>query len=177
VVTAGIVIYFEGATLLRPAMSKFLDPLREGASLKRLRIRLVACGDKGRTEKRFALALEPHKFLLVDSYEYPPKGVSGYRHFMVQLMETWLVADWDTLISYFGVGDVMKPVAVEQLSKDKVFALLKLLAERRGKPYRKVNDGARLLARVKLESVRVNTGYCNRLCKQIEATIESAAIR
>jgi hypothetical protein len=172
-VGAEIVVYFEGDTVLRSAMSKFLNPLREEARVNQLGIRVVACGDKGRTQRRFDQARDSHKLLLIDSDEYPPKDTSDRRHYMVQMMESWFLGDWEVLSNYFRTkeDDPNKGRDIEQIPKGAVESILKELASGRSKPYHKTIDAPRLLAAVKLESVCKRSFHCNRLRQNIRDVI------
>ena len=124
----GVAIYMEGGgdgpngkAALRIGMDALLSPLKEVARRDRLRWKLVVCGGRDAAFKRFRNAAnggETIVALLVDS-EGPVSTAptlhlaqrDGWHlqfadgdaiHLMVQVMETWIVADVDALSGYYG---------------------------------------------------------------------------
>ncbi len=97
---SSIRIYFEGDKGLRPGFRKFFGDDR--------RITLISGGGQSTTEEDFRNAEKSHKdslvLLLIDSDR--PLTATETRHpkryFMVQIMESWFLADRDALARYFG---------------------------------------------------------------------------
>ena len=173
-VTPEIVVFFEGTARLRPAMSRFLDPLRQEARKKRVGLKVIPCDDKARTEKYFNASNEPLKLLLIDS-DGPPLGEPDPRkHYMVEVMENWIVADWATVVTYFGSNaeDPTRAKNIEKISKKEALEVLEQVAQARGKRYHKVVDGAALLERIRLTEVRNRAEHCGRFCGHVEDIIK-----
>jgi hypothetical protein len=114
----------ETKSRLRQGMSKFLNSLGQSARQKRLDWKIVACGSRNNARDAFLHATQasPQSFnvLLVDS-EAPVdrqasprihlKQSDGWElgldidddslHLMIQIMETWIVADPDAVAAYY----------------------------------------------------------------------------
>ena len=126
---SGVAIYMEGGgnkgngrTALRQGMDAFLDPLKEAARAKEIHWKLICCGSRNEAFRGFRNALRNGDdgivVLLVDSeglVQGAPRAhlhardrweLTGVEdtavHLMVQTMETWIVADMDTLSGYYG---------------------------------------------------------------------------
>ena len=129
----GIAIYMEGGgvgkenrSALRQGMDWFLQPLKEAAREEALRWKLVCCGPRKEAFRGFRNAVrngnDVVNVLLVDA-ERPVNQSSNRNHLqtgddqwdlsfasedavhlMVQAMEAWIVADPETLASYYGQG-------------------------------------------------------------------------
>ena len=122
-------VYVEGGgddnktwTPVRKGFSAFLKDLRELAGRKKIVFKIIPCGPRGTAKNDFFTALEsnPDAFniLLVDSerpVEKEPwkhlrdqdrwelKEIHNDRcHLMVQIMESWLIADIKALKNYYG---------------------------------------------------------------------------
>ena len=111
-----------GRTALRQGMDAFLDPLKEAARAKEIHWKLICCGSRNEAFRGFRNALRNGDdgivVLLVDSeglVQGAPRAhlhardrweLTGVEdtavHLMVQTMETWIVADMDTLSGYYG---------------------------------------------------------------------------
>ena len=127
----GVEIYMEGGgdsrdgkAGLRQGMDALLAPLKLTARQKALRWKLVCCGSRDAALRAFRNATAADRgayvALLVDT-EGPVSESLGQHltlrdgwdvtsadedaiHLMVQVMETWIVADPDTLARYYGQG-------------------------------------------------------------------------
>lgn len=174
-----IAVFFEGDRRLRPGLSEFLKPLRELARKKEVKIELLACDDKDNAIKTYSK--DPRfktKLLLIDSDGPPPTASTSGWYYMVEVMESWLLADWDRVAEYFHfIGtQATKNKKIENVAKKDVFQILDDLAKPRGKgrdKYHKIDDGRALLERVRLDEVR-ELNHCDRFCKAVEAAIEAS---
>jgi hypothetical protein len=137
-------------TACRQGFSKFL----EKAGLKGKMPRIVACGSRGNAYDSFRTALENGEpaFLLVDSeapiaggeadpwrhlaerigdaWEKPAGAEDRHCHLMVQCMESWFLADRDTLRRFFGQGFNERALpasdgTIEPIAKADVYQSLK----------------------------------------------------
>jgi len=172
-------------TECREAFSKFL----EKAGLRGAMPRIVACGSRNDAYGRFCTALGQGQkaFLLVDSEgpveallaEGPPEGWRPWEylrrhddnwtkpassseldcHLMVQVMESWFLADKEALAAFFGQGfhmnALLSPSAVEAVAKKDVFHGLKQ-ASRQCKtkaPYDKGQHSFKILASINPEKI------------------------
>ena len=123
-----ITLYVEGGgqgkdlrTACRKGFSKFI----EKAGLTGSMPRIVACGPRGDAYSKFQIAHTQKSgdaILLVDSegsvtasgswqhlknrdgWDRPPGASDGQCHLMVQVMESWFLADRDALASFYGQG-------------------------------------------------------------------------
>ena len=108
--------------------------------------RIVACGSRNAAYDSFSTANaheDETSMLLVDAegqvtaqgswqhlkirdnWDQPSNATDGQCHLMVQVMESWFLADVDTLRSFYGQGfrpqDLPKNPKVEEVSKQDVF--------------------------------------------------------
>ena len=184
---APITIYFEGSSDLREGFSAFFSGIPGG------RPKLVAGKSFANTIRAFVIAVEHSSsinFLLVDA-DGPNDGkllqkVRGNPewnstlavcdeqvHFMVQVMESWLLADKSTLESYYGrdfrATRLPPNPKVEQVSKDDVLRGLHDATRGTGKgPYHKTRHAPALLALIDTAKVRSAAPSCARLFHAIE---------
>ena len=126
----GIFIYVEGGggkvadQRLRAGFEALLSELKEAARLRRMHFRVIPCGDGPRTCRDFGIGVlseaDALNVLLIDSdgpvkdgrrthmlalWNVPlPDLPDDHFHLMVEAMESWLVADPDTLARYYGSG-------------------------------------------------------------------------
>ncbi len=140
-------IYVEGDPALREGFSDFLDDVRREAESKKLRLRPILCGGRDQTIEDFLIALRKHQdawnILLIDS-DGPDNGrlfehlvrehaiiasLQNSVFWMVQVMESWFLADPDALELYYGQDfkrNSLKPnPKVEQILKKDVEDCLK----------------------------------------------------
>ena len=187
-------VYVEGGgddnktwTPVRKGFSAFLKDLRELAGRKKIVFKIIPCGPRGTAKNDFFTALEsnPDAFniLLVDSerpVEKEPwkhlrdqdrwelKEIHNDRcHLMVQIMESWLIADIKALKNYYGKKFIERKIPdntkVEEISKEEVLSALMLAAENTDKGGYKKMHGPEILGLVNVNRVRKAAPYCNRL--------------
>jgi hypothetical protein len=156
----------------------------------------IAC--KARAVADFAVAMQAHpedvNILLVDSEG--PNSVSllddrvrkhpnwkatidskvsdDQIHFMVQVMESWFLADPGALGGNFGRGFAKGKLPghpkIEEIDKNDVLAGLKAATRGTGKRrYHKTRHAPELLARVDVAKVRSAAPFCERLFKSLES--------
>lgn len=179
---------FEGSTKTdcRKAFRLFFEKAIEPGSF-----RVIASGDRAATFKDFCTALQQHSedcvLLLVDSEEEVqerpwehlrlrvgdgwarPKGATDDQvHLMVQVMESWFLADKTALSTYYGQGflanSLPKPKNVETIPKATVFASLKHATKSTQKgEYHKTRHGFDLLELIDPVLVREASLHADKL--------------
>jgi hypothetical protein len=183
-------IYYEGDEGIKPGFDRFLREIKEAARSKRWEFEAIATN--GTPAKDYLVALKTHRrawnVLLLDSDEallrsstrlLRRKGLQGCDphsiFWMVEIMESWFLADVDALQSYYKGGFKTKVVKgnleVEKVPKADV--LLKLEnATRRTKAgkYRK-NHAFKLLGLIDPAKVRKAAPNCDRMFKIILANL------
>jgi hypothetical protein len=179
-------IYIEGGgdrsdtrAAIRTGLSNFLDPLRQLARNRGLRWYITACGSRNEAFRNFNTALETHSdaflVLLVDSespvvvgrWEHlrrrddwePGEVGDDHCHLMVQTVEAWLIADPETLASYYGQGFRQNALPrredVEAVPKDELYRSLERATSGTQKgAYAKIRHCADLLGRLDRNRVR-----------------------
>lgn len=203
----GIAIYLEGGgtgagskALLRRGMGEFLQGVRNLARAKRLHWKIVACGGRDQAFDRFRNSIvngdASVSLLLVDAegplHKNPREHLIQRDHWdlgfaqesrvqlMVQSMETWLIADPESLADYYGKGFVGKTLPapsadLERLDRGRVEQYLQHSTRRTPKgEYKKIRDGSALLAMIDPEVVRGRCPSCKRLFATLEALISQA---
>ena len=187
-------VYVEGAarhsdldrSLCREAFSKFFA----AAGLEGKRPRTVPCGGRKQAYDAFVTAVKNAKadelpILLVDSEIAVPPGMTVWQHLkarlgdnwdkpesasdeqaflMVQVMETWFVADRETLRSFFGQHFREQAIPawpdLEQVPKADIYAALGLATAACGKKkYAKGRLSFDLLSRISPGKVEVESPY------------------
>lgn len=169
-------IYFEGDTQLRPGFRQFLSEIAEAARSKRCQFDLIATD--GTPIQDFRDALKTHSeawnILLLDS-DLGKSRLEGCDpdsiFWMVQIMESWFLADVDALRSIFrdssdaaGKGNPK----VEEIPKPDVLDRLNRAAN--GK-YHKVKHGKRLLELIDPAKVRKAAPNCDRMFNVVLARL------
>jgi hypothetical protein len=163
------------------------------------RVHVVPCGARDQAYKDFKRALETNpertSFLLVDSeesvsatpwqhllrqsgdqWEKPSRATDEQCHLMVRMVEAWLVADPDTLASFYGKAFLRKAlpsnVDIEAVSKADVMKALDHATSptQKGK-YHKIAHCSKLLAQIDKEQVRLRAKHCDRLLKTLEQNL------
>lgn len=154
--------------------------------------RVIACGSRNEALDDFRTALsqypDEHIVLLVDAeapvdpektiwghlkdrdgWEPPTGATEENTHLMVQCMESWFLADTETLASYFGQGFQASALPrnpnVEEIAKPVVLHALKA-ATRQTKTkgeYSKGGHSFEILARIDANKVRSASPYAERL--------------
>jgi hypothetical protein len=171
-------LYVEGggdSDALHTELRQAVTALLRDAGVTRLP-RIVACGGRGAALDDFRNAVEKRggserAFLLIDSespvaegnsvwdhlrksdtWEKPPAAEQNSVFLMIQCMETWLLADVDTLEAYFRPAFNRKALTqwpdLEAVPKTTILETLRA-ATRTGKAYAKGKISFELLARVK----------------------------
>ena len=156
--------------------------------------KVVACGSRTKALERFSSAVTSNEFtalLLVDSEEpvkkrkpwqhlkdsdnwERPGGATDYQcHLMVQVMESWFLADVEALKSYYGrefqESAVSKNTDVEVIPKQEVTKRLeKATRLTKSGPYHKGNHSADLLSMIDPAEVRDKSSYARRLVSLLE---------
>jgi len=170
-------------TECREAFSKFL----EKAGLRGAMPRVVACGSRNEAYERFCTALGQGQqaFLLVDSegpveasvetgppeawrpwehlrrrdgWKKPAQASDGDCHLMVQVMESWFLADKEALAAFFGQGfqeGALGSQSVETVAKEEVFRGLGQASRhcKTQKPYAKGPQAFKILASLQPENI------------------------
>jgi|SRR5215472_2913259 len=185
-------IYFEGDKQLRPGFRSFLKGIVDAARQKRCRPELVATG--GTPVEDFHTAWKSHpnawNVLLLDSdcsmegeladlcrsKKLDPKHTE-FVFWMVEVMESWFLADIDILKRYYGDGFQESALRgnpeVEKIRKDDVFSRLKKATKgtKRGE-YHKTKHAPALLAAVDVSLVRSAAPNCERMFRIILKRLE-----
>ena len=201
-----ILIFMEGGgdgrgskTALRQGMDVLLAPLKSAARSKALRWELTACGSRTDAFREFRNEINAGKdafvVLLVDA-EAPvsmtPKQHLASRdgweidfvdedafHLMVQVMETWLIADADALATYYGRefrrNVLPRRENLEDVPKRDVEQALNCATERTAKGrYHKIKHASALLREIDRCKVRKHCHHCDRLFKAVTEKIQAA---
>jgi Domain of unknown function (DUF4276) len=184
---------------LREGMTVFLGELKACAEGKGIKFMVILCRDKDRAVDAFktAVANDPGNFhvVLVDSdsavsvprlkhyrerFKGSWKGVAEQNcHLMVQVMESWFVADPHALKSFYSDGFNAKPLPtskdVETVDKDTVLKALENATRKAKKgKYHKIKHASELLALIKPAIVRKASRHCDLLFKALDDVIRAA---
>lgn len=191
-------IYVEGGggkdskDRLRQAFGQFLTGPRVIAREQRVRWRVVLCGSREQTYQKFRERLRNQPdagpvFLLVDAdrpvNSTPREHLSGGEtrwdlsfatdrqcHLMVEMMESWFLADQATLADFYGrdftAGQIPNRTNVEDIPKSQVYDRLDRATRntRKGK-YDKADHAPQILKNVDPDRVRSRAPHCDRLFK------------
>ena len=203
---SGVAIYMEGGgdsksakAAIRQGMDALLRPLKEAARAKPLHWKLVPCGGRNEAFRRFRDAVsngdDAIVVLLVDAegpVDRAPhlhlQSRDGWDmgladedtiHLMVQVMETWIVADPDALSTYYGQnfnGNVLPRAAnLEQVSKEDVARTLNRATEHTTKGcYHKITHASDLLKRLNAGRVKARCPHCQRLFDLLRPMVDAA---
>jgi hypothetical protein len=195
-------IYVEGGggkdskARMRQAFSQFLSGSRDAARQKRAQWSVILCGSRDDTFKAFQQGIRTHPnarvFLLVDAEQAvagTPREHLAAREpwdlsfvddaqcqLMVQVMESWFLADPEALAQFygqqFGMGQIPKRKNVEEVPKDEVMSSLDRASRntQRG-PYHKILHGAPILENLNSERVRSRAPHCDRLFQSLQEAI------
>lgn len=187
----------DGKALLRRGFNDFLVALRKMARSRRIRWSVITCGSRNNTYDAFKTALKVHQkafnILLVDSegpvksgpWEHlrlsdnwaPPVRANDHCHLMVQTMEAWLIADMDSLRSFYGRGFNLKAIPgnteIENIPKKSLeSALRKATRITKKGEYHKIQHAGRLLSLINVQAVRRKAPHCERLFQTVTHIIE-----
>jgi Domain of unknown function (DUF4276) len=178
---------------LRQSFSEFLRELQEQARRRNVRIRVVFWGPRSLTYEACVRSLRQnagavHLLLvdaegpvsgsprqhLIDGDGWDLAGIGDDRcHLMVQVMESWFLADPEALSSYFGQGfaaNALPPTRnVEQVAKQAVYDSLARAARNTKKAeYDKGRDTPQILKKLDARKVRDRAPHCDRLLTALE---------
>jgi hypothetical protein len=172
-------VYFEGDDRLRPGFRQFLSEIAEAARSKRCYFDLIAT--EGTPVQDFQTALKAHpdawNVLLLDSedpqeFQLRRRSLEGCDpdsiFWMVQIMESWFLADVDALKALFGGSPSKGNPKVEEIPKADVLERLNKAANGE---YHKVKHGTKLLGLIDPLKVRNAAPHCNRMFNQILAKL------
>lgn len=187
---------------LRQGMDALLRPLKQAAREKALHWKLVCCGGRSETFRRFrnevTTASDTFVVLLVDAEESVHGSPCAHLHacdgwdmgfadddavhLMAQVMETWIVADSAALRRYYGRGfdenALPKGSDLEDVSKPDVTIALKRATRHTTKRcYHKIWHAKDLLARIDVEQVKNRCPHCKRLFEALGQEIRLAGTR
>lgn len=184
---------------LRAGFSEFIGSQREEARQNGIEIRLICCGGRAETYRRFVDALGQGEdcvyLLLVDSEAPVPIGTSPWRHLeqspgdkwsqpegigdedchlMVACMETWLLAGGDQLSRYYGRNFSSKSIpaaqGLEGQPKETIIRSFVAATRKTSKgEYDKGCHSAALLTIVDPIQVRRNCRWCERFLHRLES--------
>ncbi len=179
---------------LRIGFASFLSELVAEAREKKIRFNINICGSTDQTFRIFQSANEKanNSFLcfLVDSDkpledDDTPKSFLQREktlnfenvkdeqcHLMVQIMESWFLADIETLKNFYGQhfkhNAMPKQNNVEKIAKLEVENFLDKATNETSKgKYHKIRHGADLLGKIKTSEVREKAEHCRRLFETI----------
>jgi hypothetical protein len=191
-VVTEIRVYVEGDDKLRSGFHEFFKDVREPAQALRIGFKCIPCGAEPVRDFCNALRSNPESFnvLLLDndgrlSFESlkkrsdwkPPREVDEKEvHWMIQIMESWFLADIETLREYYGPGfdpdHLPGHPNVEEAPKADVERGLKEATRRTRKgPYHKTAHAPRILELLKPGQVRAHAPHCRRLFDTLLATL------
>ena len=186
-------IYFEGSARLREGFNKLIRPRIERTSHNRVRFKLIAGGSKEETIKDFKRAASSHKnayiIMLIDSDQAYDSGLlmnirnqiganvqDDQIHFMVQVMESWFLADRDALKEYYGREFQERRLPqnsdVEQIPKSDVITGLENATRDTPKgKYHKTKHAPHLLSNLNADKVCSAAPSCKRLFDALQRLI------
>ena len=201
-----VAIYMEGGgnsrdakAALRVGMDGFLGALKQSARDRELGWKLVCCGPRDDTFRRFWNAVRTGNdsivVLLVDAEDpvaTEPRAHLQARdgwdvtdidehsvHLMVQTMETWLVADPAAMNEYYGQGFNARVLPrrsnLEEAPKaDVERSLNRATAGTQKGRYHKIRHASDLLQRIDAEMVKARCRHCRRLFDELGQMIDAA---
>ena len=201
-------IYVEGGgdgkntkAVFHEGMSRFLIELRQMAQAKKTKWKIIVCGSRSSTFRDFCNGNKSNpkatNILLVDSEspvtgstcsqhldqqdKWNMSGINGdYVHLMVQVMESWIIADVDALAAYYGNGFNRNAVPgnsnVEAIPKTSIESALNNATKstKKGK-YHKIRHGPDILGQLSVPLVRSKAEHCDKLFNCIKALINPTA--
>ena len=154
--------------------------------------KIIACGSRGDAYRSFTRAqasgqpamllvdaeepvraVGPWEHLKVsDNWDRPPGATDDQCHLMVQVMESWFLADVDALESFYGQGfrngSLPANRDVEQVSKQDVLNGLAQATARSGKgSYKKAAHSYDILGRLNPGKVRAASSYAARFMEAL----------
>ena len=192
---SGLAIYMEGGgtgrdtkDALRRGMDAFLGELKDAARKKSWRWKLVCCGGRDEAFRAFRQARnngdETNVVLLVDAEDPVNSSPSAHLsardrwdlkqadddvlHLMTQTMETWIVADPDSMASYYKQNFVRNALPnaddLEAVARSDISSALERATRRTQKgKYNKIRHASDLLKSVDPEKAKQRCSHCRRL--------------
>ncbi len=183
---------------LRLGFLQFFDELNQIARSKSIKFKPIICGSTDETFRifRYENTKANNAFLcfLVDSdkpleNDDTPKvflqreknwnfdNVADEQcHLMVQLMESWFLADVEALKTFYGQNfkhnAIPKQPNIEKIAKIDVENSLDKATNKTSKgQYHKIKHGADLLSKIETAKVRAKSAHCNRLFETISKNL------
>lgn len=189
-----IKLYVEGggdSKILRTACREGFRTFIEKAGLSGRMPRIIACGTRRNAYEDFVIAHQKGvAMLLVDAegpveqaeawehlenregWDRPDGAADDQCHLMVQIMESWFLADRDALGEFYGQGyrgnALPQNPQVEQIAKDDVLDGLDRAARQTSKRgYHKGSDSFEILAEIDPEKVRNASPHARRFIEAL----------
>ena len=191
-----VTVYVEGggnSKDLKSACRRGFRKFIERAGLSSNMPKIVACGGRDNAFDSFRTSLATGSgtaVLLVDSedpvtkqtpwqhlkardnWDRPDDATDDQCHLMVQVMETWFIADVTALQSHYGQGfrpqDLPQNPDIEKVSKDDVLTGLNQAAKNTKKgSYKKGSDSFPILEKLDPGKVRNASPYADRFVKAL----------
>ncbi|MGA3025137.1 MAG: DUF4276 family protein [Bryobacteraceae bacterium] len=183
-------VYFEGDRALREGLREFLKELYEAASASSAMTRLIPA--RGTPVDRFKIALQQNpnalNILLLDSegpaggkvykerLEEIPEEARGCVFWMVQIMESWFLADPDALARFYKQGfgrNLFKQWNdVEAVPKADVETILHDATQQtKSGRYHKTAHAPRLLKLIDPDRVRQKSAHCREMFDRVPAML------
>ena len=188
-------LYVEGGgdskslkTACRRGFRKFIENAGAAGGVSNI----VACGSRGNAYRSFSKALSTglNALLLVDAegpvttqeawqylkandnWDRPATATDGQCHLMVQVMESWFLADADVLASFYGQDFNRGPLPanqnIEQVPKqDALVGLDQAARNTRKGGYKKGPDSYDILARLDPARVRETSPFVERFIQAL----------
>lgn len=110
-----------------------------------------------------------------DDWDKPVNGDDAQCHLMVQVMESWFIADRETLVSFFGQGFSTNPLPaaanpIEGIAKTQVYQSLANATKscKTKAPYGKGEHSFMLLARIDPDKVTAASGWAKRFVAEVK---------
>ncbi len=186
-------IYFEGTWTLKTSFRRFFAELQTAASGADSEIEFVPAKN-GTRDYRKALRSHPNAWniLLKDSEEQMPQNPAALceRHgidpklvgdvfWMVELMESWFLADPEALAKYYGKDFLASAIGgtqdVEKIQKAVVLNRLKQASRNTQKgEYHKVKHAPHLLERLDPDRVQKHASHCRKLFDAVRARLQGS---
>ena len=185
---------------LQQGFDAFFRDLKNAARAKKISFKIIPSSNTQTTYEDFLISVRnsPQSFnlLLVDSDEAIAENETArdflqkkYKkwllktikdeqcHLMVQIMESWFLADVDALKSFYGrefkESAIPKRKNVETIAKDTVEkSLAAATAKTQKAEYHKIEHGAKILELINPQKVRESAPHCKRLFETIAKEIE-----
>ena len=182
---------------LRQGMDAFLRELKNEVRAKSWHWQLVCCGSRNAAFRAFNNSYRRRDdaivVLLVDAEgpvdESPSAHLAArdrwdlkemsdsFVHLMVQTMETWIVADLQTLADYYGqrfqANALPSRQNLEDVNKTSVEnALKRATRETQKGEYHKIRHASKLLKRMNSERVQQRCWHCKRLFNELGRAIK-----